>query len=344
MNKHEMVKVHGQLKPWARTVIQSLDGLSASSAPDGYLELDGQVVPIEVKASRRVDAAAARLLVDTQRGSQIELLVVAGSTTEAARTALESAGIGYVDEMGRAFLRYPGIYVRLGPSASAGATKADRESRAIRLAGRASIVAQAILLEPDCDWTITSLARRSEASAGLAHRVVRRLEDQDLMESTGSGPSKRRRLAKPSALLDLLAEEDHEPKLSRIGGYALDATRGRHSGLSQRLQQAGIRHALTGVFAASLTAPVLTTVPIAEVRISSSALVGDVLEALQAKRVDDGPNVVLMQGDGDEELHLSRRLDDTWLAAPTRIYLDALRDPRRGREAAEAYRAEALGY
>jgi len=71
--------------------------------------------------------------------------------------------------------------------------------------------------------------------------------------------------------------------------------------------------------------------------------VDEALEALSARRVSEGANVVLLQPATDTELHFRQRPLDTWLTANTRIYLDALRDPRRGSEQAAVFRQATLG-
>jgi hypothetical protein len=71
---------------------------------------------------------------------------------------------------------------------------------------------------------------------------------------------------------------------------------------------------------------------------------GDVLTAMAARQVEEGANLVVIQGADDTELRFRRRVGEVWLAANTRIYLDALRDPRRGREQAQVFRESVLGF
>jgi len=171
------------------------------------------------------------------------------------------------------------------------------------------------------------------------------LEDLEIVVSTGAGPTKLRHTERPDALLDLLVEEDREPNLQRLSGYALAPIEGsRQAELSQMLERAGIAHALTGTFAAAWSVPMLTSVPVAEIRLSSMVTVEDAWHALGARPVEEGPNTVLLQGQRDDGLALSQQLEGIWFAARTRIYLDALHDKRRGREQAAAYRAEAFGF
>ena len=46
----------------------------------------------------------------------------------------------------------------------------------------------------------------------------------------------------------------------------------------------------------------------------------------------------------DAELRFKREVEGVWLAAETRVYLDALHDPRRGAEQAREYPSQVFGF
>jgi hypothetical protein len=85
-------------------------------------------------------------------------------------------------------------------------------------------------------------------------------------------------------------------------------------------------------------------VPVSQLRLGAQVDVDEVLVALSARQVTEGANVVLLQPPTDAELLFRQCPHDTWLAANTRIYLDALRDPRRGAEQAATFREAVLGF
>ena len=91
-------------------------------------------------------------------------------------------------------------------------------------------------------------------------------------------------------------------------------------------------------------APALTSVSVTQVPCDCSDLAVDILTAMGARQVEEGANLVVVQGADDTELRYRRRVGEVWLAANTRIYLDALRDPRRGREQAQVFRELVLGF
>ncbi len=297
-----------------------------------------------LESKRYVDAGTAHAIAsrhDTARGGP-PVIVVAERSTEGAREVLDRHGINYVDGLGNASIRTRALVVRTG-SFTADAVIAPQPKVPARLSGRAGLVAQAMLLQPGRPWQISELASDTGVSAGLAHRVVARLEEVGLVSSSGKGPKKVRRLGNAEGLLDLWAEEDHESRLRRHAGYVLPE-RGKSLAemASSALAKEDIDHAVTGVAAAALFEPTLTAIPVTEVRVSSRASVDDAWHVLGGRRADQGANIALLQAEGDDELRFRERRGKLWVAARTRIYLDASRDPRRGQEQAEAFRPYVL--
>jgi hypothetical protein len=98
---------------------------------------------------------------------------------------------------------------------------------------------------------VRDLADDAGVAAGLAHRVLARLEREGVMEARGTGPQRVRILTNPTALLDLWSEEqtDH-PK--RTLGYVLTQTpRQLAERLATGLDHAGIGYAITGAAGAN---------------------------------------------------------------------------------------------
>jgi hypothetical protein len=350
MNKALPVKNRAAVEAWAQAVVRQLPGVIEVAAPpkgsraDAVVRFEGHRRPVMVEVKRHLDAVTAHaVLSHVAEGQKDPCLVVAETTTAGARDLLEARGIGYIDAAGNASIRMPGLLVRTG-SFTASAVIAPKTPRsAVRLSGKSGLVAQTLLLGSGRAWTITDLASEAGVSAGLTHRVLGRLETMRLVATEGRGPAKVRRVVAPAALLDLWAEEDAEPR-ARLSNCFLLAKPGAvlAAAASERLSAAGLEHAITGVAAASLSAPTLTTVPVTQVRVTASLPREAVFEALDARPADEGFNVQVTQGADDLELRLRREQGGVWVAAATRIYLDALRDPRRGREQAAAFRTAVL--
>ena len=339
------VKIAGALEAWALSAIRAQPGFDAAIRPDAEISIEGRTRPIVLEAKRRVDAASAHAIVALARRTPKgrDFILVAVHTSEGARQILEANEVAYLDGLGNASIRLPGVFVRTG-SFSAAAVIVDREPVKARLAGKAGLIAQALLLDRDRAWRVADIAAEAGVSTGLAHRVLARLEDATILAADGSGPRKVRRITNPEALLDLWAEEERERGARRTAAFVLARPGARTAALlSERLAGAGIMHAITGIAAAAILAPALTSVPITYVRVTAAVPVSEALNALDARQTEEGANLVIVQGADDTELRFRREIDGIWLAADTRIYLDSLRDPRRGKEQAQLFRESVLG-
>lgn len=344
------------LAAWAVTLLRALPGAPVvgdavpGSTDDGSLRFPDAGLVLRVEQKAHVDPVIAHSIEDRNVGRHEPLLVVARTTTSVAREILESSGIGYVDAAGNAAIDLPGLHVRTGSlvrsgsfTASAVIAPAKDQPVSPRLAGKAGLIAQALILEPARAWTLDAMAERAGVSTALAHRVFSRLERATVLAADGRGPRKTRRVASPGALLDLWAEEAIEPKERRTPAYALIRGDGAQA-VSQRLAERDLLHAVTGVAAASRRVAFLTSVVVTEVRVTASRTPAEVAAAADARLVEEGANLVFVQGADDAELRFRREVEGVWLAAETRVYLDALRDPRRGAEQAREYRSKVFGF
>ncbi len=341
---------------WAITLLRALPGAPEigealpGSPDDGSLRFPDAGLVLRVEQKAHVDPVIAHSIEDRNSGPSEPLLVVARTTTSVAREILEAHGIAYVDGTGNAAIDLPGLHVRTGSlvrsgSFTAGAVIAPSADTPVspRLSGKAGLIAQALILEADRAWTLDAMAGRAGVSTALAHRVFTRLERATVLATEGRGPRKTRRVASPAALLDLWAEEAVEPKERRAPAYALVRGDGPRE-LSSRLAKSGVIHAVTGVAAAARRVPLLTSVLVTEVRVEAARIPTEVTAAAGARLVEEGANIVFVQGADDAELRFRREVEGVWLAAETRVYLDALRDPRRGTEQAREYRSQVFGF
>ncbi len=192
--------------------------------------------------------------------------------------------------------------------------------------------------------TLRDLAEETGVSAGLAHRVLARLESEGIVVSEGAGPRQVRRVQNPAALLDLWAEEQDEQP-ARIKGYLLARSPGELiRRLAKNLDHAEILFGFTGAAGASIVAPFITAIPIVELWVAPTAEPGALHRAADTQPVDDGHNVVFLQARSDDTLAYRERTDDVWVANRFRLYADLRRDPRRGREQADHLRREVIGF
>ena len=299
----------------------------------------GTETPVAVECKARVSSAGAHHIVYQAQRLEMPLVVVAAEITGKARDILSRAGIGSVDGLGNIRLELPGLLLRV-----AGTGRVERSPTPTRLSGKSGLVAQAMLLDLRRSWHVSELSEHSGVSAGLAHRVLRRLEGEDVVESRGAGPRKTRRLTNPAALLDLWAEEQHD-RPSRRPAFMLAQTFDRLvNSLCTELERGLVDHALTGPAAVARIAPFVTNVTVAEVWLGSTTDPSDICARLGATPVETGPNVVFLQASDDGPLAFRSRATGAWTVNIFRLYVDLLREPRRGQEQADHLRQEAIGF
>ncbi len=353
MNKQLAVKIEGQLEAEALRILRETPGLEVvlehRKEPheerheiDAVARFAGAQVRMMVEFKRHVNAATAWTLVHINRGRpDAPLLVIAGVTTTEARKILSDHGVSLIDGVGNARVEIPGLLIHRDAP--------DREGRRVRiqyktrLRGKAGVAAQALLLAPQRAWKVHDLARTAGISPGFAHRLLVRLEHEKVVDADGQGPSRVRRVANPTALLDLWAEEnlDH-PR--RLNAYLLAQTpRKLIELLAGRLESAGIGYAMTGAAAANLLAPFVTAIPVVDVWVTDLAAPEDLLKATGAESVPNGHNVSFLQVKADTALAFKEKTGGVWIANRIRLYADLRRDPRRGRDQADHFRRGIIG-
>jgi hypothetical protein len=311
--------------------------------PDVLIEAGEVRVIVELKAQRITNAATAEQLLAYAREMRpgTHLVVVARSTTTEARDKLTAAGIGIIDTNGTIRLNLPGVFIwREGEKQTIVRGPGDGP----RLAGKAGLAAQALMREPQRRWTIQEIAKVSRASTALVHRLLVRLEHDELVVAAGAGPHKTRRVVRPGTLLDLWVEEMKDRGVRQVRTYRLARDPvAQITSLSRLLDEAGIEHAVSGAAAAMRMAPFATAVPVTEVWLAEGREL-EAAEVVGAEHVTDGHNLILKTARDDVPLAFRHRHAGVWLADALRVYLDVSADPKRGREQAAHLRQEVIGF
>ena len=73
---------------------------------------------------------------------------------------------------------------------------------------------------------------------------------------------------------------------------------------------------------------------------NADAAIGD----LDARVVNEGANLGVIEAKSSGELLFREQIDDLWLASPIQIYLDLLGGEGRSKEMAEHFRKERIGF
>ena len=315
------------------------EAAGADDGVDGVLEFAGTRERVAFQVKSRANAATAWQLVRTAADRPGRpVVLVAGESTADARRILREHGIGIVDSLGNAHIELPGLLVHVE-----GGRPADY-ARPVRLNGKAGVAAQALLLHRGRRWQVRDLAEEAGVSAGLAHRVLVRLEDERLVASEGAGSRRYRKVTDASALLDLWAEEDR-PRPEQTRAFILaQGPRQLSVQVARNLAASGLDYAFTGAAAASVIAPLVTAMPVAEVWVTARTMPGGLPEAAGGEAADSGYNVVFWQAKDDTPLAFRHKPAGLWLANRFRVYADLRRDPRRGQEQAAHLRQEVIGF
>jgi hypothetical protein len=350
-----IVNIKGPLEKEAIRILQEVPGVTLEVEPTlpGGRQLDilvraGDVTHVvEVKVQRVANAAAARQLADYARqvAGETRLLLIAQSTTDEARQLLEDAGVAVIDGLGNMRVELPGMFLWAegrAPDAEVGRVPGRPP---VRLTGRGGVAAQALLREPQRPWKVNDLAEEAAISTALAHRVLARLERENLVAAEGAGPHRIRHLTNPTALLDLWAEEMRDRKVRQVRAFRLARDpRTQAKALSKALDGANIEHAVTGPAGAAQLAPFITAIPVTDIWIAETTPLENAAAAAGADIVNEGQNIILRQAVGDGPLVYRQKVDGMWTTNRFRLFLDLRHDPRRGREQADRLREEVIGF
>jgi len=284
----------------------------------------------------------AKLITELVRPGRIPL-VVTERLSKSVRMELEKAGCSYVDGTGAAHLEGPGFLVHIDPNAG-------RQEGALpvpRGLGAVSVRAiQVLLTEPKQPWSVTELAMTAEVSTGEAHKVLKRLESEGFITTSGLAGRKRRVVSNPAELLDWLATVPAARKIhSRLGGFIYGSNvDDAFNRIAFNAQKSKMNWAITGAAAARIMGVrAVTAVPTTLIRVPSKPGLLTAATELGIEPVDSGANVVLIADVGDVGTRQAIPFAPVRLAPPVRIWLDMLGEPR-GEDAAALFREAALEY
>jgi len=303
---------------------------------DAVLTSKGRRWLIEVKTSSSPGtvAAAANQLQNLRDAHDLEgaaILVVPYMTPAGAKTA-EERSLNWIDLSGNARIREEALYVRVEGRPNR-FSRPGRPSSAF--APKGSRVARILLLDPSRWWRQKDLAEVTGLNDGYLSRVVRRLEDDKLLDRDNGELRPR----SPELLLDAWTNDyrfdRHDVLAGHMSGSGVDLAVELH----RRLTRAGIAHAFTGLPAAWAFGQH------ARFRLCSVYVAGDPREAADAialRRSTKGANVQLI-GPNDGGVFEGQRYTREYpCVSPVQTYLDLGHLPERAKEAAEQLRADGL--
>ncbi len=288
---------------------------------------------MEVKNSSRpgqVARAAEQLLAYEDEGV-IPVLVVPFMSRAGAETA-DRMRLNWIDLSGNAHVRTENLHLWVQGRPNELGSRGRPSSP---FAPKSARVTRALLLDPARWWVQKDLAAVTGLDDGNVSRIVRRLDDEFLLERRG----RELRPRDPDLLLDAWAQDyrfySHDILPGHLSGSGVELARV----LAERLESLNIHHAFTGLPAAWVMDQ------FARFRLATVYVDGDPREAaerLGIRRAAKGANLQLV-GPNDAGV-FSGEQDHRGLhcVAPVQVYLDLLQLPERATEAAQHLRTHQL--
>lgn len=333
-------RIPGLLSQLLATDVPALSRPSGHPRGIDYVldDLGGRRWLFEVKrlsGPGRVAAAAAQLhAARAAFADEVEtiLVLVVPHMSPASADAAKAAGVSWLDLSGNASIDGEGLRVLVLGRPNAYPSVGRPASP---FAPRSARVARTLLLDPERWWRQRDLVVATGLDDSQVSRTVRRLGEHLLLATR----EREVRPRDPGRLLDAWAAgyrfDRHDVVSGHLSGSGVDLA--RH--LSERLGDAGARHAFTGLPAAWAIDRFATF------RIATAYVEGDprdVAGAVGMRREERGANVQLV-GPNDDGVFAGTTLRDDLLCVSTvQVYLDLLQLPERAREAADHLRAEHL--
>jgi hypothetical protein len=123
-----------------------------------FLEFPGGKAPVAVQVKTRASAATAWQLVhQAERNRDVPVPLIAGEITAGASEVMADHRIAVIDGLGNARIELPGLLIHMEGRRPHG------QARPARLADKAGVIAQALLLHPGHGWQVQEPAQEAGA-------------------------------------------------------------------------------------------------------------------------------------------------------------------------------------
>jgi hypothetical protein len=268
--------------------------------------------------------------------------LVAQSISPGAKELLRNARVGYYDSGGSLFLPVANIYVYVDKPPPKSLSRSIRSV----FSGRRAQVLHAILVRHREWFGVTETANRAQVSPATASQVLTELERFDWVVSRGQGPAKERILQEPGALLDAWVNQLTVMRPLSMRRYFVPSVRAK--GLVEKFAEAcaanKAEYAITHEAAGQRYAPFLSIVSQVRCRLLDGPAADRALGMLDARLVDQGANLAIIEVKSPGELLFREFVNGVWLASAVQVYLDLMRSEGRAREMAKHLRHERIGF
>jgi len=176
--------------------------------------------------------------------------------------------------------------------------------------------------------------------------VLTELEKFDWVVSRGQGPGKERHLQQPGALLDAWVNHLAVMRSLPLRRYFVPSA--HVEGLVEKFAEvcaaSKVEYAITHEAAGQRYAPFPSTVSQMRRRLLGGPAADRALGALDARFVDQGANLAIIEVTSPGELLFREFVNGIWLASAVQVYLDLMRSEGRAKEMATHLRRERIGF
>jgi len=312
-------------------------------------EIAGQRLVFLVEAKQNAFPRDVRHAVWQLRNHQVHFragerevvpFIVSNAVSVGAREILMAEGVGYADGSGSLFIPAHGAFVLIDrPPPS----KTRKVFDGIFLGSKARVL-ETVFSERDEWLSVGEVAEKAEVSPATASATLSEMERREWVEVRGSGPAKVRRLSDATRMIDAWSDYVSRQKAPLAHRFycPLFDTGQLMERLDDACREAGVPYAITGEAAAQAYAPYMTSISKVRCRMVQGADQRAVLDRIDAKPVNEGWNLSVIQARTDAEAAASARIDGVDYASPLRVYLDLLQLPGRAKDQAAHLRAEKL--
>ncbi len=318
---------------------QEARGAPSSRPIDLLVEYGSLRLFVEYKASG--DAAAVGRAAEQVKASAREAgglvvpVVAVPFMGDVGRAVCSAVGVSWFDLSGNAHLVAPGLRVIVGGNPN----RFLRRGRpSTPFAPKSARIARRLLIDSKRSFTQHELARLSGLDNGFTSRIVRRLEERDLVLREDG----RVRVRDPGLLLDAWAEAYDFKKHDILRGHATARTSEELlRRVATTLERQKVRHAATGLAGAwlldSFAGFRLVTLYVAE------GVPEATLKEIGFRAEPSGANLWLVTPNDDGVFDGGAVVNGIACVHPVQAYVDLLGHPERAKEAASELRTRILG-
>ena len=291
---------------WVIRRLRNVDGLSVQADETGTLLFlsakGGKRQRFRVRCLSVLSKESAEKQSETPQTGPDHLLLAVPRLAPDTRNILSGSGFSWIEsETGVCHLAAPGILVETvlkDPGQSA-----DSDAARAKLIDRSGLIAEVILVSfLGEELRLGTVARQAHVSNALVSRIFSRLSSLKILEQEGAGPYRSWRLRDPGALLELWSTEERRP-VRTTSIYVWSRSPAELIGKLPRLHELKVQWAVSGLCAANLYAPTLSTTPDPTIWFDASHPAGEVASLLGGEIVEKGANLQVWQSPANFPLY-----------------------------------------